>query len=240
MSADRRPPAPDAVRLLAEGEVEVEGRLPWSSNASFVVTVCLDGVSGRAVYKPGRGERSLWDFPNGLYRREIAAYELAQALGWAIVPETVMRWDAPLGEGSLQRFVDADFAEHYFTLVEHDDLGDQLRVIAAFDLIANNADRKSGHCLIDDDRHVWGIDHGLCFHEDPKLRTVMWDFAGEPIDDALLADIARVGEDLPEPLTTWLDADEQAALRRRAAAVVRLGRYPDPDPNMRPYPWPLV
>ena len=240
MSANRRPPAPDPVRLLAEGEVEVEGRLPWSSNASFVVTVCLDGVSGRAVYKPGRGERSLWDFPNGLYRREIAAYELAHALGWTIVPETVMRWDAPLGEGSLQRFVDADFAEHYFTLLEHDDLGDQLRVIAAFDLIANNADRKGGHCLLDAGGQLWGIDHGLCFHEEPKLRTVMWDFAGEAIDDALLADIARVGEELPEPLARWLDADEQAALRRRAAAVVRLGRYPDPDPNFRPYPWPLV
>ena len=240
MSADRRPPAPDAVRLLAEGEVEVEGRLPWSSNASFVVTLCLDDVSGRAVYKPGRGERALWDFPGGLYRREIAAYELSSVLGWDLVPETVMRWDAPLGEGSLQRFVDADFAEHYFTLLEHDDLVDQLRAMAAFDLIANNADRKSGHCLIDADRHVWGIDHGLCFHEDPKLRTVMWDFAGEPIPDPLLADIERVAEDLPEQLAQHLEADEQAALRRRAAAVVRLGRYPDPDPNMRPYPWPLV
>jgi uncharacterized repeat protein (TIGR03843 family) len=240
VSTDRRPPAPDAVRLLADGEVEVEGRLPWSSNASFVVTLCLEGVSGRAVYKPGRGERALWDFPGGLYRREIAAYELSSALGWDLVPETVMRWDAPLGEGSLQRFVDADFAEHYFTLVEHDDLVDQLRAMAAFDLIANNADRKSGHCLIDADRHVWGIDHGLCFHEDPKLRTVMWDFAGEPIPDALLADIERVAEKLPQPLTKHLDGDEQAALRRRAAAVVRLGRYPDPDPNMRPYPWPLV
>ena len=240
MSTDRRPPAPDAVRLLAEGEVEVEGRLPWSSNASFVVTLCLEGVSGRAVYKPGRGERALWDFPNGLYRREIAAYELSHALGWGIVPETVMRWDAPLGEGSLQRFVDADFAEHYFTLLEHEDLGDQLRTIAAFDLVANNADRKSGHCLIDADRRVWGIDHGLCFHDDPKLRTVMWDFAGEEIVETLLADIARVGEDIPDDLAQWLDAEELAALRRRAAAVVRLGRYPDPNPDMRPYPWPLV
>ena len=240
MSTDRRPPTPDAVTLLAEGEVEVEGRLPWSSNASFVVTLCLDGVSGRAVYKPGRGERALWDFPGGLYRREIAAYELSHALGWDVVPETVMRWDGPLGEGSLQRFVDADFAEHYFTLMEHEDLGDQLRAIAAFDLVANNADRKSGHCLIDDDRHVWGIDHGLCFHEEPKLRTVMWDFAGEEIPEDLLTDIQRVADDMPEPFTQWLDSDEQAAFRRRAAAVVRLGRYPDPDPNFRPYPWPLV
>jgi uncharacterized repeat protein (TIGR03843 family) len=240
VSADERPPTPDAVRLLAEGEVEVEGRLPWSSNASFVVTLCLEGVEGRAVYKPGRGERSLWDFPNGLYRREIAAYELSSALGWGIVPETVMRWDAPLGEGSLQRFIDADFAEHYFTLLEHDDLGEQLRKIAAFDLVANNADRKSGHCLIDSNRRVWGIDHGLCFHDDPKLRTVMWDFAGERIAEQLLVDVARVGEEIPDALAQWLDGDEQAALRRRAAAVVRLGRYPDPNPDMRPYPWPLV
>ena len=226
------------MRLLAEGEVEVEGRLPWSSNASFVVTLCLDGVSGRAVYKPGRGERALWDFPGGLYRREIAAYQLSEALGWDVVPETVMRWDAPLGEGSLQRFVDADFAEHYFTLLEQPDLGDALRTIAAFDLVANNADRKSGHCLIDDERRVWGIDHGLCFHEEPKLRTVMWDFAGEPIPDSLLTDVARLADDIPEELATYLERDEIDALRRRAAAVARLGHFPTPNPDMRPYPWP--
>jgi uncharacterized repeat protein (TIGR03843 family) len=238
--AVERPPPPDAVRLLAEGELEIEGRLPWSSNASFVVTLCLDGVSGRAVYKPGRGERALWDFPGGLYRREIAAYELSKALGWDVVPETVIRWDAPLGEGSLQRFVDADFSEHYFTLLEQTDLGDALRTIAVFDLVANNADRKSGHCLIDEMRRVWGIDHGLCFHEDPKLRTVMWDFAGEQIPASLLADVARLVDELPEDLTRWLEGDEVDALRRRAATVARLGRFPDPNPEMRPYPWPLV
>jgi uncharacterized repeat protein (TIGR03843 family) len=239
--ADQRPPASGAVRLLAEGEIEVEGRLPWSSNASFVVGLCLDGSSGRAVYKPGRGERSLWDFPGGLYRREIAAYELSRALGWDLVPETVMRWDAPLGEGSLQRFVDADFTEHYFTLLEHPDVGDALRVIATFDLVANNADRKSGHCLIDADRRVWAIDHGLCFHEEPKLRTVMWDFAGELIPGNLLADLATFAVNpVPDDLARWLDGDELAALQRRAAAVARVGKFPDPNPDMRPYPWPLV
>jgi uncharacterized repeat protein (TIGR03843 family) len=238
--AEQRPPPPGPLRLLAEGEVEVEGRLPWSSNASFVVTLCLDGESGRAVYKPGRGERSLWDFPGGLFRREIAAYELSTALGWDVVPETVMRWDAPLGEGSLQRFVEADFSEHYFTMLEQPDLGDALRTIAVFDLVANNADRKSGHCLIDDGRRVWGIDHGLCFHEDPKLRTVMWDFAGEPIPDSLLTDVARMIDDVPEAFATYLERDEIDALRRRAAAVARLGQFPNPNPDMRPYPWPLV
>jgi len=241
MPEDERQPAADALDLLSRGEVEVEGRLPWSSNASFVVSLCLDGVSGRAVYKPGRGERALWDFPGGLYRREVAAYALSEALGWGIVPETVLRWEAPLGEGSLQRFVDADFSEHYFTLLEQPDVVDALRTIAVFDLIANNADRKSGHCLVDADRHVWGIDHGLCFHEDPKLRTVIWDFAGESIPEPLVADIARLATaGVPEDLSRWLTTSEVDALHRRLAAVAHMGVFPDPHPDTRPYPWPLV
>jgi uncharacterized repeat protein (TIGR03843 family) len=224
--------------LLERGEVEVKGRMAWSSNATFLVGLCLDAHAGDAIYKPVRGERPLWDFPDGLYRREVAAYRLSEALGWRIVPETVLRGDAPLGEGSLQRFVNADFSEHYFTLLEHEEYHPQLRRIAAFDLLANNADRKSGHCLLTDDGHIWGIDHGVCFHDEPKLRTVIWDFAGEAIDAAILEDVARVAVD-PPPLDDLLSAREIAALSRRAAAVARLKRFPDPVGD-RPYPWPLV
>lgn len=213
--------------------------MPWSSNATFLVGVERGGEATDAIYKPGRGERPLWDFPGGLYRREVAACRLSDALGWGIVPTTVLRADGPLGEGSLQRFVDADFSEHYFTLLEHEDLHPQLRRMAVFDLLANNADRKSGHCLLTvEDRRVWGIDHGVCFHEEPKLRTVIWDFAGQPIPPELLADVARLVDEPPE-LGDLLHRDEVDAFRRRVEAVLRLGRYPDPGGD-RPYPWPLV
>ena len=239
MSAHERPPRTDALRLLADGDVAVEGRLPWSSNATFVVTVCLDGVAAPAVYKPYRGERELWDFPDGLFPREIAAYRLSEILGWGIVPETVMR-DGPYGPGSLQRFVDADFSEHYFTLLEREEHGDDLRTIATFDLLANNADRKSGHCLLAEGR-VWAIDHGLCFHTEPKLRTVMWDFAGEPVPERLLPDIARITDVAAlRPLGDVLSEAERHALAARARAVVKEATFPDPSPSRRSYPWPLV
>jgi uncharacterized repeat protein (TIGR03843 family) len=237
---DERPPGADALTALLHGDVELEGRLPWSSNATFVVTICCDGDSSRAVYKPGRGERELWDFPGGLYRREVAAYVLSEALGWGIVPATVVRADGPFGPGSYQRFVEADFSQHYFTLVEDERNHAALRAIAVFDLLANNTDRKSGHCIVDGDGRIWGIDHGLCFHADPKLRTVIWDFAGEDIEPALLADVDRVARSLPPELNELLDGAERAALARRAAAVARGGAFPDPDPGSRPYPWPLV
>ena len=145
------------------------------------------GSSERCVYKPGRGERPLWDYPGGLFRREVAAYELSAALGLEVVPETVLRLDGPHGEGSVQRFVDADFSEHYFTLLDEPLYHAQLRKIAAFDLLANNGDRKGGHLLKDPAGRIWGIDHGLCFHVENKLRTVMWDFAGEELPPEVLA-----------------------------------------------------
>ena len=212
--------------------------MPWSSNATFLVGVCLDGEAGDAIYKPGRGERPLWDFPGGLYRREIAAFRLSAALGWDVVPETVLRVDGPLGEGSLQRFVDADFSEHYFTILERDELHPQLRRMALFDLLANNADRKGGHCLLTEDGTVWGIDHGVCFHDEPKLRTVIWDFAGDAIDAADAADVARLLTD-PPLLDDLLHPREVEAFHRRVTLVTRLARFPDPGSD-RPYPWPLV
>ena len=228
------------MRLLAEGDIDVVGRMPWSSNHTFLVTCVLGEEEVGAVYKPERGERHLWDFPEGIYRREIAAYELSGALGWDLVPETVEREDAPLGRGSLQLFIPADFSQHHFTLVEDDEYHGQLRAICAFDVVANNADRKSGHCILGEDGRVWAIDNGLCFHAEPKLRTVIWEFAGEPIPPELVDGLARVAGTPVEGLRPLLSAREVDAVSRRADALLEAGRFPVPDPDTHHYPWPLV
>lgn len=225
--------------LLCGGAMELKGRMPWSSNGTFLVEVTEGDELMLAVYKPGRGERPLWDFPRGLYRREAAAWELSEMLGWAVVPETVVR-DGPLGEGSVQRFVEADFEQHYFTLHEDESTHDALRTICAFDLIANNADRKSGHCLRTADGHIYGIDNGLCFHPDPKIRTVIWEFGGEPVPAALLADVARLVTALPGTLVPFLDEEEVDGVRRRAEHLLEVGAFPEADPYSHCYPWPLV
>jgi uncharacterized repeat protein (TIGR03843 family) len=230
----------DPLRLLADAEVQVLGRMPWSSNATYLVELCLDGHRARGVYKPGRGERPLWDFPRGLYRREVAAYQLSESLGWSVVPPTVLRGDAPLGEGSIQLFIEADFEQHYFSLHENrPDLHPQLRTICAFDLVANNTDRKSGHVLLGPGDRLWAIDNGLCFSPEFKLRTVIWEFAGEPVPAPLLADLARVADELAVALSPALDDDEIEALRVRTAIVAEQGRFPI-DRTGRRYPWPLV
>ena len=218
--------------------MEIRGRLPWASNATFLVDLCLDGQEGAGVYKPHRGERPLWDFPAGLGRREAAAFELSEALGWGLVPPTVVR-DGPLGVGSVQWFVEADFEQHYFTLLEHASHHPTLKAIAAFDLIANNTDRKSGHCLLGLDGRIYAIDNGLCFHEEFKLRTVIWDFGGERIDDELVAAIDRIAQRIPPALAQHLDPEEQQAVMRRAGALVRNPVFPV-DHTGRRYPWPLV
>ena len=237
----------DAGEVLARGELEVLGRMPWASNATLLAMARADGVEVQAIYKPRRGERPLWDFPSGtLCQREVATYELSDALGWGLVPPTVLR-DGPLGVGMVQRFVDHDPEEHYFTLLERAEWHDALCAICAFDLVANNADRKGGHCLLGDDGGVWAIDHGLCFHRDPKLRTVMWDFGGEPIPEHLLPGLSALAVEVPAGLSGLLDEDERDMIARRAAALVRLpnelvrvGRLPDPDPGYHSLPWPLV
>jgi uncharacterized repeat protein (TIGR03843 family) len=239
VSSPERASPTDVLTLLGCGGVEVRGRLPWSSNYTFLVDVSWTGAQCPAVYKPLRGERPLWDFEPGLFRREVAAYEVSEALGWGIVPETVSRADAPLGIGSLQRFVEVDYDEHYFTLLEHERHHDALRRIAVFDVIVNNADRKGGHCLLAPDGRVWAVDHGLCFHADPKLRTVIWDFAGERVPAALAADAARLAAKPPAALADLLNDDELAALVRRAAAVAQQPALPEPRTE-RAYPWPLV
>ena len=225
--------------LLGRGEIEIEGRMPWSSNATFLVHVTCGDEAAQAIYKPTRGERPLWDFEPGLHRRELAAYHLSEAMGLDLVPPTVIR-DGPLGEGSLQWFVDADHSQHYFTIHEsRADLHDVLRGVALFDLIANNTDRKSGHVLIDSDDHVWGIDHGLCFAADFKLRTVVWEFGGEVIGDELVERAARLATGVPLEIAALLDDDEAEAVRERAAWVVAHPTFPV-DSSGRRYPWPLV
>jgi hypothetical protein len=202
-------------------------------------TAEVDQPPLQAIYKPLRGERPLWDFPSGLYKREVAAYELAAALGWWVVPPTVVR-DGPLGEGSVQLFVEADFEQHYFTVQEEARYRDDFEAICVFDLLANNTDRKSGHCLIGTDGRIWAIDHGLCFAEEFKLRTVLWDFAGEPIPAELLEDVRRLlDQDLTPALACLLDDDEHLALLERAEAVLGSGCFPV-DRSGRRYPWPLV
>jgi uncharacterized repeat protein (TIGR03843 family) len=237
---DRAESDADVLDVLRCGAVEILGRMPWSSNATFLVEACLDGRTARGIYKPHAGERPLWDFPDGLYRREAAAYELSAALGWDVVPLTLVRDDLPHGIGSLQRFVEADFEQHYFTLLEDEATHPQLRRMAVFDIVSNNTDRKGGHCLLDRDGHIWGIDNGLSFHAEFKLRTVIWDFGGEPIDDGLLTDLeGLLDTGLAEPVAALLGTFERDALLTRARALLRERALPIDDTGHR-YPWPLV
>ncbi len=228
-----------ALSLLECGEAEVQGRMPWSSNATFLATITDGARTCQAVYKPGRGERPLWDFPHGLYRRELAAYHLSEALGWGLVPPTVIR-DGPLGEGSFQLFIEADFEQHYFTLHEaRPDLHAQLRTVCAFDIVANNTDRKSGHVLLGPGDRIWGVDQGLCFSADFKLRTVIWEFGGEPVPEGLLHGIERLATTVPLDLAALLDDEEIDALQHRARLLVRNPRFPV-DSSGRRYPWPVI
>jgi len=225
--------------LLRTGDVDIEGRMPWSSNATFLVNVRRGDQCGQAIYKPMRGERPLWDFEPGLYRREVAAYLLSEAMGFHIVPPTIVR-DGPHGEGSMQWFVDADHQEHYFTIYEkYDDLHDRLRLMGVLDVVANNTDRKSGHCLLARDGSIWGIDHGLCFAAQFKLRTVIWEFAGEPIPDAAIAPLQRLVDRVPLDIAALLDDDEVEAIQERADWLLQRGEFPI-DETGRRYPWPLV
>ena len=228
--------------FLAEGDLELLGRIPWASNATLLARVRHRELEGLAVYKPVRGERPLWDFPAGtLYRREVAAYLVSEQLGWRLVPPTLVR-EGPLGVGSLQLYVDADAEVTAFELLAAGNAA--LPRIAAFDVVTNNADRKAGHCLMGEDERVWAIDHGVCFHAEPKLRTVLWDLAGHPLEAADVADLealaaAATGGALGERLAELLDADEIAAVAERSLGLARAGRLPAPGSG-RAYPWPLV
>ena len=238
---DRPPIATDrALALLAEGDVELRGRMPYSSNVTFLVDVAHDGLDAQAIYKPVRGERPLWDFPSGLAHREAGAFLVDRALGWDVVPPTVVRDDLPFDAGSLQLFMPALFEEHYFTLVAEERFRPELQRVCALDIVINNTDRKSGHCLLGTDGTIWAIDNGLSFHCQFKLRTVIWDFAGEELPDKARVDLGRLlDRGLPEPLAATLTHQESDATLARTEALVASGRFPS-DGNGHRWPWPLV
>jgi uncharacterized repeat protein (TIGR03843 family) len=235
-------PAADPLDLLSSGELRPLGLLPRASNFTFLAEVSGGGRTALAVYKPRGGETPLWDFPDGtLCNREVAAYRVATELGWPGVPPTVLR-DGPQGPGSVQLFVEADPREHYFTLRER--CLDAFVPVAAFDVVANNADRKGGHCLRAADGTIWVVDHGVCFSAQPKLRTVIWEFAGEPVPPSLLEDLARLATalrsgSLRESMLGLLSEEEVDATAWRARRLVQTGRFPQPGPR-RAYPWPPV
>lgn len=237
------------LKVLRTGTVTVKGEFLWGSNYTFLVQVADGEQNLSAVYKPTRGERPLWDFPaSSLARREVAAFLVSQALGWSLVPPTVYRRKAPLGPGSLQYYIEHDPEYHYFNFVPED--RSRLRPVALFDYLINNADRKAGHVLRDIDGHLWLIDHGLCFHVEEKLRTVIWDFVDEDFPDALCADLALLSRKLAPvegspsglaaSLQAYLSPAEVNALASRAAKLVEMGRFPSPDPDRRPFPWPQI
>ena len=214
-------------------------RMPYSSNATFLVSITLQDKTVQAIYKPMRGEKPLWDFAPGLHRREVAAYRLSEAMGLNCVPPTVLR-DGPNGEGSVQLLIEANPDEHYFTLFEQrQDLHDQFRAMCALDIVANNTDRKSGHVLVDKDQHVWGIDHGLCFAEDFKIRTVIWEFGGEVLPQSIRQAVEPLITNVPLEVATLLTTQEVLAISERAKWLIDGAAFPV-DPSGRHYPWPLV
>ena len=219
------------------------GLIPYSSNYTFLAKVTDAGAETLAVYKPLRGERPLWDFPDGtLASREVAAWLVSDA-SWGIVPATVLRDDAPLGKGSLQLFVPHDPDRHYFVLM--DDHLEELAAFAAFDAVVNNADRKAGHVIQDEDGRLWAVDHGLTFHVEPKLRTVIWAFAEERLPKRVRSMLEELGSVLADEgglgreLAALLSPDEAAATLERVEGLLIEDRFPAPQ-GPRPLPWPLI
>ncbi|MBN1536351.1 MAG: SCO1664 family protein [Anaerolineales bacterium] len=236
------------LQVLQEGEITFRGEFVWGSNYTFLIQVEFNGTSINAIYKPTKGERPLWDFPaNTLTKREVAAYLVSEALGWDLVPPTVYRLDAPYGGGSLQFYIEHDPEYHYFNFSEAD--RKRLRPVVMFDLLVNNADRKGSHILLDNDGHLWAIDHGICFHVEDKLRTVIWDFAGEPFPENLIRDLENFYKKLDPDIKSnefrshliqYLDETEVAALLTRAQVIIGEKVFPIPHNDRRQFPWPLI
>ncbi len=232
------------LELLERGSLEMEGLVPWGSNYTFLVHVCHEQEQVEAIYKPSRGERPLWDFARGsLSQRERAAYVVSEAIQWHLVPPTILR-EGPHGWGSVQYFVEHDSQHHYLTL--QGDFQDQVKRIAVFDALINNADRKSGHVLLGHDDRLWAIDHGVCFHSEDKLRSVIWEFAGEALPDSLISDLktfhswlSSLEETGRQELNTLLSGPELEAFGLRLDNLILSRRFPIPGSG-RYYPWPLI
>jgi uncharacterized repeat protein (TIGR03843 family) len=240
-----------AFEAIQKGDVIDEfGMMRWGSNYTFLVTITHLDTKFMGVYKPRIGERPLWDFPDGtLCQRETASFVISEMLGWSIVPPTILR-EGPRGIGSVQAFINHDPNQHYYTFKESDldyqSIEPHLAKMAAFDAVANNADRKGGHCIIDEDCHLWGIDHGLTFHPANKLRTVIWDYAGKAFPHEIMEDLQDLCTKLDEQqdpyrqqLDELLTRHEMLALQSRVDNLLKMGKYPMPGPGPN-RPWPAV
>jgi uncharacterized repeat protein (TIGR03843 family) len=229
-------------QTLRHGDLELKGQFMPGSNYTFLVNIDHEGQKLQAVYKPSRGEQPLWDFPDQtLASREVAAYLVSQALGWCFVPFTALREDGPYGPGSIQQYIEYDPNYHYFNFSAKDKA--RLEPVMLFDLLCNNADRKGSHVIIEEGtRKMWLIDHGLCFHENDKLRTVIWDFAGKPIPDNLLIPLAHLPSNkiLLADLQPYLSPSEISALLSRAKVLASSRVFPYPPEHRRAYPYPPV
>ena len=232
-----------ALNLLACGELDIKGRLVDASNATMYCTISAEGVEAACVYKPVAGERPLWDFPEGtLAGREIAAYIVSRAAGWDVVPPTVYR-DGPFGPGMCQLWIDADTSVDLLELARSND--DRLRQMAVFDAVVNNADRKIGHLLPVADGHLYGCDHGVCFGEEYKLRTVLWQWRGKKLPPPAMAALGRLQHQLAHgklghELTGWLSAAELEATAKRIEALIEQKAHPFPPSDWPAVPWPPI
>ena len=233
------------LQALQIGNISLQGQFINSSNYTFLGKLEYQSINIPVVYKPVQGERPLWDFPTGtLAKREVAAYVVSEALQWDLVPPTVFRSVENLGEGSLQQFINHDPKDHYFNFSQEE--RQRLRKVALFDAVINNADRKASHILRAEDNHIWLIDHGICFHPEDKLRTVVWDFAGETVFqedlEALqsLLERKKLHPILNVKLREYLSPAERKALTNRTLHLLNNACFPVPSEEYRPYPWPPV
>ncbi|MGW0950403.1 SCO1664 family protein [Streptomyces sp. NPDC002545] len=263
-------PGAESAELLAQGELTVRGRIREASNAALFCTVAYDGREASCVYKPAAGERPLWDFPDGtLAAREVAAYEVSEATGWSLVPPTVLR-DGPYGEGMVQLWIEATPEAELLALLDAEEPGpgwkaigfaevgegrtallvhaddERLRRMAVLDAVINNADRKGGHLLPTPEGHLYGIDHGVTFNVENKLRTLLWGWAGEPLPPEVLAvlkalkDTLRDGAPLATRLAALITPAELDATRARVTALLTSGTHPEPSGEWPAIPWPPV
>jgi hypothetical protein len=229
------------LEALTRGEIDIKGQFMLGSNYTFLVNIHHEGEEIQAVYKPQKGEQPLWDFPSeSLAGREVAAYLVSEALGFCFVPLTILR-DGPMGPGALQQYIDYNPNYHYFSFKPEDLL--RLRPVALFDLLINNADRKGSHMLVEKrTRNLFLIDHGLCFHTEDKLRTVLWDFAGQGFTADETATLRRLRDllagNLSIQLSRYLLPEEIKALDKRAARLIKEGCFADPPEDRRAYPYP--